>query len=53
MTRSMAPSVRALRHRSKVFSGVENSARGGGSWKLIDRIFSRGIFCVCPATSTV
>jgi hypothetical protein len=32
----------APRQRSNVFSGVENSARGGGSLKVIDLILSRG-----------
>ncbi len=39
---STAPSASALRQRSKVFSGVENSARAGGSWKEMLRIFSLG-----------
>ena len=53
MTRSIAPSVSALRQRSNVFSGVANSGRAGGSVKPIDLIFSLGSFWVWPATSTV
>ena len=53
MAFSPAPSTSALRQRSNVFSGVENSGRAGGSWKEIARIFSLGSFIVWPLASTV
>ena len=52
MTFSRLPSPRALRQRSKVFSGVENSGRGAGIWKVMLLIFSLGILTVWPCDST-
>jgi len=53
MAFSIAPSESALFQRSNVFSGVENSARAGGSVKLMLLILSLGSLTVWPPASTV